>query len=84
VAIELLVFRVTDADHPQNIVGQPNRISRFWNFDEVIGTSTGYNFTGMTLNYIAGASDNVGTLNPTNVQLNLYSNASTSWLGAFN
>jgi hypothetical protein len=76
--------RVTDADHPQNIAGQPNRISRFWNFNELVGTSTGYNYTSMTLNYIVGAPDNVGTLNPTNVQLNLYSNASTSWLGTLN
>lgn len=76
--------RVTDADHPQNIAGQPNRISRFWNFDDIAGTSTGYNYNSITLNYIAGAPDNVGTLNTTNNQINLYSNVSTSWLGALN
>lgn len=76
--------RVTDADHPQNTVSQPNRISRYWNFADIAGSSTGYNYTSMTLNYIAGAPDNIGTLNTTNCQLNLYDNAGTTWLGALN
>lgn len=82
--VRAIGVRLTDDDHPQNITGQPNRISRFWNFGDIPGTSTGYNYTSMTLNYITGAPDNVGTLNTTNCQLNLYSNVSNSWIGALN